>query len=191
MSRHPHAAAAAAAATPPPAVGTPRTWTRWTWGRQQSVARILAGTMPVVTLLIATVADPTARLQWLLLGVAGGLLVARRPDSVLPLLVWLAVGGVWYVTSTQVTWWCLAAAAAAAIGHAATAFAAGAPDDAEAPRVLLRLWAARMAVVLAVTTAVCWLAQGGTAPGRGGSAVWTIVALLCVTGWLIAVRVRD
>ena len=60
MSRHPHAAAAAAAATPPPAVGTPRTWTRWTWGRQQSVARILAGTMPVVTLLIATVADPTA-----------------------------------------------------------------------------------------------------------------------------------
>ena len=119
--------------------------------------------MPVVTLLIATVADPTARLQWLLLGVAGGLRraaaglsapaarLARRRRG----LVRHLDPGHLVVPSGR---------SGGRHRHAATAFAAGAPDDAEAPPVLLRLWAARMAVVLAVTTAVCWLAQGGTAP---------------------------
>ena len=85
----------------------------------------------------------------------------------------------------------LLAAVVALLGHCATAYVAGAPSDAQVEPALLRRWAGRVLVVVAVTTAVWALAQLLSAANLPGSVALTTAALVGLGGWALLVRGGD
>lgn len=122
-----------------------------------------------------------------------GLLVAFQPTTLMPVifLLW-AVGAWWAGVDGTWHWALLPAALALLLVHAAAALASSVPPQASIPESVLRLWAARCALV-AGATAVVWLAAGalsGVATSAGG-ALPGIVGLVVLAGGLLGyVRLR-
>lgn len=119
-----------------------------------------------------------------------GLLLGRHPDSVLSTGVWVVLGGLWFALAAP-HGLVLLAAVVALLGHCATAYVAGAPSDAQVEPALLRRWAGRVLVVVAVTTAVWALAQLLSAANLPGSVALTTAALVGLGGWVLLVRGGD
>ena len=102
-------------------------------------AVILLGPAAYLALLAATGSGLST--GWLALALVG-LALVRSPDSVLPTLVWLALGALWCMVA-DTHWLVLPAAAVALLSHLATAYVVGAPPDATVDRALAGLWAGR------------------------------------------------
>jgi hypothetical protein len=149
-------------------------------------AVILLGPAAYLALLAATGSGLST--GWLALALVG-LALVRSPDSVLPTLVWLALGALWCMVA-DTHWLVLPAAAVALLSHLATAYVVGAPPDATVDRALAGLWAGRTVVVLAITVGV-W-ALGTWVSGRqlAGSVALTTSVLFGICGWALSVRGR-
>jgi hypothetical protein len=160
-------------------------------GSQQRVVRLVPVLATAGFLALATVAGgvfhPVISLAALLLA----LVTAAIPDSGAPLLLILFLAGVWGIELPATTngWVLLAAAALLAI-HVSCALASYGPTALTLPRVLLRRWA-RRAAVMAVATGLTWAAVrlvGGLhlPPSR----LLFAGALVVLLGWLSLLTVR-
>ncbi len=154
---------------------------------------LVAGLAPGVFLLLTQLAAGVFAPAWSVLAVTGGVAVLRWPGSLVPLACWAGLWLVWALTVGVLTWLVLPAAAVTLLGHCACAWLDGAPLDGSAEPALVRAWAGRLLVVVAVAAAVlvAGLAVGGLR--LAGSVVLTMAAALAAGGWALLVsgtRVR-
>lgn len=165
--------------------GRPRAVEAWPWSPTVTVARAILLLGPTAYLLVLAQGGPER--SWLSLGVLG-LALNRWPDGPLPVVCWSLLLWLWLLVGPSGPWWALLAAAVALTVHAATAFVAGAPDDAAVARPTLGRWAARWVVAMAVTALVAASSQALGALGWAGSAWLTATALVGLGAGLLVLR---
>lgn len=158
---------------------------RWRWSPAVTLARAVALLAPTAYLLLLVRGglDP----GWVLLGLLG-LAVNRWPDGPGPLAVWSTLVALWWVAGPADVWSTLPAAIVLLLAHAATAFIAGAPDDAAAGPVARRRWSLRLLAVAGLTSLVALAVAGVGAWGRPGTVWVSCAALLGLTGLLLLLR---
>lgn len=161
-------------------------------GGPAAVATATAVLAPGLVLLLVHVGTGLLSTGWILLAAVAGWASVRWADTVVPLLGWLSLLALWALAAPQPAWLAVPAAVVLLLGHSATAWLAGAPDDVRAEPALRRRWVGRLVAVAAVTVAVGALAPVAARLAAGGSVVLTTVVLVALAGWLRLVsRTRD
>ncbi|MGZ4599058.1 hypothetical protein [Oryzihumus sp.] len=151
--------------------------------RQQALLRLVVALAPVLFLAVAHAAGASWSGPVTICVVVLALASAAEPDSHVALVVLAVLGWFWAArVGDPTSWWALAAAWVVLVGHGAGALAATVPSSGQLPRVVVRQWATRAALVGLLTAGVWGLARAGTAMHPQGRATLTVLALLALAG---------